>query len=75
VGDGALGFLGRVTRIWPDTKSQRCWVSQDGNMLDKLAQKERNEAAPRLRAVYLAGSRAASEQLAHGLAAEWQKNC
>jgi transposase-like protein len=30
VGDGALGFLGRVTRIWPDTKSQRCWVSQDG---------------------------------------------
>jgi len=46
-----------------------------GNMLDKLAQKERNEAAPRLRAVYLAGSCAASEQLAHGLAAEWQKNC
>jgi transposase-like protein len=45
-----------------------------GNLLDKLPQKERKEAAPRLRAVYLASSRAAAERLAHDLASEWQKS-
>jgi transposase-like protein len=45
-----------------------------GNVLDKLPQKERKEAAPRLRAVYLGGSRAAAERLAHDLASEWQKS-
>lgn len=45
-----------------------------GNVLDKLPQKERKEAAPRLRAVYLAGSHAAAERLAHDLASEWQKS-
>src|SRR5438045_3230218 len=45
-----------------------------GNVLDKLPQKERKDAAERLRAVYLAGSRSAAEQLAHDLATEWQKS-
>jgi putative transposase len=45
-----------------------------GNVLDKLPQKERKEAAPRLRAVYLAGSRVAAARLAHDLASEWQKS-
>jgi putative transposase len=73
VGDGALGFWA-VAEVWPHTKCQRCWFHKMGNVLDKLPQKERKEAAPRLRAVYLAGSRAAAERLAHDLASEWQKS-
>ena len=74
VGDGALGFWAAVAEVWPHTKCQRCWFHKMGNVLDKLPQKERKEAAPRLRAVYLAGSRAAAERLAHDLASEWQKS-
>ena len=74
VGDGALGFWAAVAEVWPHTKCQRCWFHKMGNVLDKLPQKERKEAAPRLRAVYLAGSRAAAERLAHELASEWQKS-
>lgn len=42
------------------------------NVLDKLPKKERQEAAERLRAIYLASSRATAEQLAHDLATAWQ---
>jgi transposase-like protein len=74
VGDGALGFWAALPEIWPETKSQRCWFHKMANVLDKLPQKERKDASERLRAVYLAGSRSAAEQLAHDLAAEWQKS-
>ena len=74
VGDGALGFWAALPELWPETKSQRCWFHKMGNVLDKLPQKERKDAAERLRAVYLAGSRSAAEQLAHDLATEWQKS-
>ena len=74
VGDGALGFWAALPEIWPQTKGQRCWFHKMGNVLDKLPKKERKEATLRLRAVYLAGSRAAAERLAHELASEWQNS-
>jgi len=73
VGDGALGFWAALPEVWPTTKSQRCWFHKMANVLDKLPQKERAPAAERVRAVYLAGSRAAAERLAQELAAEWQQ--
>lgn len=74
VGDGALGFWAALPEIWPETKGQRCWFHKMGNVLDKLPRTERKEATLRLRAVYLAGSRAAAERLAHELASEWQNS-
>jgi transposase-like protein len=74
VGDGALGFWAALPELWPEAKSQRCWFHKMGNVLDKLPQKERKDAAERLRAVYLAGSRSAAELLAHDLTTEWQKS-
>lgn len=74
VGDGALGFWAALPEIWPQTKGQRCWFHKMGNVLDKLPRTERKEATLRLRAVYLAGSRAAAERLAHELASEWQNS-
>ncbi|HEX7295998.1 MAG TPA: IS256 family transposase [Pyrinomonadaceae bacterium] len=74
VGDGALGFWAALAEVWPHTQGQRCWFHKMGNVRDKLPKKERTEATLRLRAVYLAGSRAAAERLAHELASEWQKS-
>ena len=48
VGDGALGFWAAVAEVWPHTQCQRCWFHKMGNVLDKLPQKERKEAAPHL---------------------------
>jgi putative transposase len=72
VGDGALGFWAALPEVWPHTKGQRCWFHKMQNVLDKLPKKERKEAAERLRAIYLASSRAVAAQLAQELAAEWQ---
>lgn len=36
VGDGALGFWKAITKHWPTTKHQRCWVHKTANVLNKL---------------------------------------
>ena len=36
IGDGALGFWKAITKNWPTTKHQRCWVHKTANVLNKL---------------------------------------
>ena len=36
VGDGALGFWKALSKYWPETKGQRCWVHKTANVLSKL---------------------------------------
>lgn len=36
IGDGALGFWKAITKHWPMTKHQRCWVHKTANVLNKL---------------------------------------
>ena len=36
IGDGALGFWKAITKHWPKTKHQRCWVHKTANVLNKL---------------------------------------
>ena len=36
VGDGALGFWKAMSKIYPDTRHQRCWVHKTANVLNKL---------------------------------------
>lgn len=36
VGDGALGFWNALSRIFPQTRQQRCWVHKTANVLNKL---------------------------------------
>lgn len=38
VGDGALGFWGALSEVFPTTREQRCWFHKLGNILDKLPQ-------------------------------------
>jgi putative transposase len=36
VGDGALGFWGALSEVFPATVEQRCWVHKIANVLDKV---------------------------------------
>ena len=36
VGDGALGFWKAITKHWPSTKHQRCWVHKTATVLNRL---------------------------------------
>lgn len=36
IGDGALGFWKAITKHWPPTKQQRCWVHKTANVLNKV---------------------------------------
>ena len=36
IGDGSLGFWKAVTKLWPETDQQRCWVHKTANVLEKL---------------------------------------
>jgi transposase-like protein len=36
VGDGALGFWAALAEVFPDTRSQRCWVHKAVNVLNAL---------------------------------------
>lgn len=36
IGDGALGFWKAVSKLWPETDQQHCWVHKTTNVLEKL---------------------------------------
>lgn len=36
VGDGALGFWAALAEVFPDTRTQRCWVHKAANVLNAL---------------------------------------
>ena len=35
-GDGALGFWGAISKVYPACRHQRCWVHKTANVLNKL---------------------------------------
>ncbi|WP_150140686.1 transposase, partial [Candidatus Enterovibrio escicola] len=36
IGDGASRFWNTVTKYWPTTRHQCCWVHKTANVLDKV---------------------------------------
>jgi len=36
IGDGALGFWKALSKVYPETRHQRCWVHKTANVLNKL---------------------------------------
>jgi hypothetical protein len=36
IGDGALGFWNAISKVYPETRHQRCWVHKTANVLNKL---------------------------------------
>ena len=72
VGDGGLGFWAAAAEVWRLTKQQRCWLHKVRNILDRLPQRERDEAAQSLRAIYLSQTREEAKQKAVVLAKSWK---
>lgn len=72
VGDGALGFWSAAAELWRMTKQQRCWLHKVRNILDKLPQRERAQAAQSLRAIYLSKSREEAQAKVMKLAKSWK---
>lgn len=72
VGDGGLGFWAAAAEVWRLTKQQRCWLHKVRNILDKLPQRERGEAAQQLRAIYLSKTSEEAKAKAVTLARSWK---
>lgn len=60
VGDGALGFWKALTKVFPQTRHQRCWVHKTANVLDKLPKSVQPKVKSALHEVYLAETRDAA---------------
>ena len=54
VGDGALGFWKALPKVWPTTRSQRCWVHKTANVLNKLPKKVQLRAKRDLHEIWMA---------------------
>jgi transposase-like protein len=57
VGDGALGFWKALSKVFPDTRHQRCWVHKTANVLDKLPRSVQPKVKSALHEIYLAETR------------------
>jgi transposase-like protein len=54
IGDGALGFWAAIEEVFPETKTQRCWVHKSANVLDKMPKRVQSHAKRMLHEMYMA---------------------
>lgn len=54
VGDGALGFWKALTKVYHDTRWQRCWVHKTANVLNKLPKSLQAKAKEKLHQIWMA---------------------
>ncbi|HFC9269514.1 TPA: IS256 family transposase [Legionella pneumophila] len=57
VGDGALGFWGALSKIYPETRHQRCWVHKTANVLNKLPKSMQPKVKASLHEIWMASKR------------------
>lgn len=57
-GDGALGFWVALSKVFPATRHQRCWVHKTLNVLDKLPKAQQPAAKAMLHEIWMAATRA-----------------
>jgi putative transposase len=57
-GDGGLGFWIALSKLFPSTRQQRCWVHKTLNVLDKLPKGEQAAARSMLHEIWMSATRA-----------------
>ncbi len=57
VGDGALGFWNALSKVYPDTRWQRCWVHKTANVLNKLPKSLQAKAKTKLQQIWMAAEK------------------
>jgi transposase-like protein len=60
-GDGALGFWKALPKVFPTTRTQRCWVHKTRNVLDKLPKRLQPRAKEMLHQIWMAETREAAQ--------------
>ena len=77
VGDGALGFWAALRDVWPETKTQRCWVHKVANVLAALPKSAHPTAKRMLAEIRDAEDREhavrAVQAFTHEFGAKWPK--
>lgn len=61
-GDGALGFWAALPEVFPETRSQRCWVHKTANVLNKMPKSVQSKAKSDLHEIWMAETRERAEQ-------------
>ena len=56
-GDGSLGFWIALSKAFPSTRQQRCWVHKTLNVLDKLPRSEQAAAKRMLHEIWMSAKR------------------
>ena len=56
-GDGALGFWNGISKVYPDTRHQRCWVHKTANILNKLPKSVQPKVKAELHEIWMASTR------------------
>ena len=62
VGDGALGFWSALSEVYPETRSQRCWMHKSGNVLNYFPKSGQAKAKQGLQEIWMAETRAQAER-------------
>ena len=57
IGDGALGFWKALTKVFPATRHQRCWVHKTANVLNKLPKSVQPKVKAGLHEIWMAETR------------------
>lgn len=57
IGDGALGFWAALEEVFPETKTQRCWVHKTANVLNKMSKSVQKHAKAMLHEMYMAATK------------------
>lgn len=57
VGDGALGFWKALDKVYPETRTQRCWVHKTANVLNKLPKSVQPKVKDAIHEIWMAESR------------------
>jgi transposase-like protein len=61
-GDGALGFWKALPKVFPTTRTQRCWVHKTANVLDKLPKRLQPRAKEAIHDIWMAETRQSANQ-------------
>ena len=76
-GDGSLGFWLAMSKIFPSTRQQRCWVHKTANVLDKLPKNQQAQAKAKLHEVWMSATKEdaikAFDQFIATYGAKWPK--
>lgn len=57
VGDGALGFWKALSKVYGESRHQRCWVHKTANVLNKLPKSQQAKAKSWLHEIWMAATR------------------